>query len=152
MLGGGLVKGMGAGALMGADDDDDDGDGEDMEKIRHWELTMLARSFRYVGTNSTIDTFLVISLVPEDVKNRQVKLKLPPQYSPAIILTKDEDYSLTTPWILYNKKTFSYLTKISRSTSSKFQCGRFHITHSTHTTVLAHRTCGKLPRRILTWI
>merc|ERR1712060_228943 len=94
----------------------------------------MGRSFRYVGTNSTIDTFLVISLVPEDVKNRQVKLKLLPQYSPAIILTKDEDYSLTTPWILYNKKNFQlsykdlekHILKISMWKVSYYTFNTYH--------------------------
>lgn len=62
---------------------------------------------KYVGKGDTIDTFFAVSLVPlEAPKNKRRAVRLLPEYSPAVLLTKNEDRVFDNPYVIYKTKIF----------------------------------------------
>lgn len=109
-LPGGLKHGLGALQLSGAFSafagEDDDQEAEEQaaleaeDKTRYWELSLSARSFRYVGADTDIDAFFAVCIRSADPENFVNKVSLLQEFTPAYVLQKKEPYVLESPCTL----------------------------------------------------
>mmetsp|Transcript_44166 Transcript_44166/g.127526 ORF Transcript_44166/g.127526 Transcript_44166/m.127526 type:complete len:1295 (-) Transcript_44166:231-4115(-) len=84
----------------------DDSNVNPQDRMRAWELRLAIRSFNYVGSEDSIDTFFAFSLIPIDARHTRSRIRLLPEYSPAAILKKNDPKTLDNPAVIWPCKVF----------------------------------------------